>query len=201
MKVNKKKIIYLISPNKISLDFYQNLNEILSFKKVDIFQMRFKNYTQKRKIYIGKKVREICKKNKVKFIVNDDPLLAKKLNADGCHIGQNDVDIKIAKKILTNKIVGVTCHNSKKLAKIAINNGADYIAFGSFYKTQTKKVNHYARLDILKWAKNNFKIPIIAIGGINNLNFKKLIHSGASMVAISGFIWGQNFPTKRIKLF
>ena len=116
--------------------------------------MRFKNYTQRRKIDIGKKVREICKKNKVKFIVNDDPLLAKKLNADGCHIGQNDVDIKIAKKILNNKIVGVTCHNSKKLAKIAIDNGADYIAFGSFYKTQTKKVNHYARLDILKWAKN-----------------------------------------------
>ena len=90
---------------------------------------------------IGKKIRQLCKKNNVKFIVNDDPILAKKLNADGCHLGQKDMNIKEAKKIIGNKIIGITCHNSIKLAKEAIKNRANYIAFGAFFPTKTKKLN------------------------------------------------------------
>ena len=94
MKINKKKFIYLISPNKITYSFYNNLKLVLKTGKVSFFQLRLKNYSQNKKIIIGEKIKNICKKNKVKFIINDDPLLAVKLNADGCHLGQKDMDIK-----------------------------------------------------------------------------------------------------------
>ena len=95
--------------------------------------MRLKKYSLKQKILIGKKIQQICKKNNIKFIVNDDPILSKKLNADGCHLGQKDMTYKNARKIIGNKIIGVTCHNSIKLAKAAIKENADYIAFGAFF--------------------------------------------------------------------
>ena len=101
--------------------------------------MRFKKYSFEKKIFLGKKIKHLCKKNNVKFIVNDDPILAKKLNADGCHLGQKDTNIKEAKKIIGNKIIGITCHNSIKLAKEAVKNKANYIAFGAFFPTKTKK--------------------------------------------------------------
>ena len=100
-----------------------------------------------------KKVKKICKKNKVKFIVNDDPLLALKLNADGCHLGQKDMKIKIAKKILSKKIIGITCHNSINLAKKAIRAKADYIAFGAFNQSKTKKTKYVASIKILNKVK------------------------------------------------
>ena len=103
--------------------------------------MRFKKYSFEKKILIGKKIRQSCKKNNVKFIVNDDPVLAKKLNADGCHLGQKDMNIKEAKKIIGNKIIGITCHNSIKLAKEAIKNKANYIALGAFFQQKQKKLN------------------------------------------------------------
>ena len=127
MRINKKKFIYLISPNKISNhDFYSDLCAILETKKISFFQLRLKNTSNKRKFLIGKKIKKICKKYNVNFIVNDDPILARKLNADGCHLGQKDMKINKARKILKNKIIGITCHNSIKLAKIAISNKADY---------------------------------------------------------------------------
>ena len=98
LRINKKKFIYLISPNKITQYFYQNLKLVLKTGKVSFFQLRLKNYSLKQKITIGKKIKNICKENKVKFLINDDPLLALKLNADGCHLGQKDMDIEIAKK-------------------------------------------------------------------------------------------------------
>ena len=106
MKIYKKKFIYLISPNKITNQFYRNLNEVLGSGKVSFFQMRLKKYSFKQKIFIGKKISQICKKNNVKFLINDDPFLAKKLNADGCHLGQKDTDIIEARKIIGNKIIG-----------------------------------------------------------------------------------------------
>ena len=112
LKISKKKFIYLISPNKISSSFYKNLKLILKTGKVSFFQLRLKSYSQNKKMIIGKKIKNICKKNKVKFIINDDPLLALKLDADGCHLGQKDMNIKTAKKILGKKIIGITCHNS-----------------------------------------------------------------------------------------
>ena len=154
------------------------------------------------KLLIGKKIQKICKKNKVKFIVNDDPLLAKKLNADGCHLGQNDMPLKDARKIIGERILGVTCHNSIQLAKKAIKEGADYLAFGAFYGSNTKKTKFIASTKILNETKKLTKIPLVAIGGINSKNYKNLLLNKANFLAISGYIWNNKKykPTKAIKL-
>jgi thiamine-phosphate pyrophosphorylase len=184
------KFVYLISPNKIKNDnFYSNLSLVLSSEKVTFFQLRLKKETSLNKLIIGKKIKKICKKYKVKFLVNDDPLLAKKLNADGCHLGQKDIDLTKARKILKKKIIGVTCHNSIKLAKKAIAFGADYLAFGAFYSSQTKKVKYKANLAIIKSVKKITSLPIVAIGGIKLNNYKKLLLNKANFLAISGYIW------------
>ena len=189
MKINKKKFIYLISPNKISSNFYQSLRLVLKTGKVGFFQLRLKKYSFKEKMLIGKKIKQICKKNNVKFLVNDDPLLAKKLDADGCHLGQKDMSISNARKIVGNKIIGITCHNSIGLAKTAIKEKASYIAIGAFFSTKTKKVKFKATTKILNRVKKLTKVPIVAIGGINFDNYKKLLLNNSNLLAISGYIW------------
>ena len=189
MKINRKNFIYLISPNKVHKNFYRQLNLVLKTGKVSFFQMRFKKYSSKKKYLIGTRIKKICKKNNVKFLVNDDPELAKKLNADGCHLGQKDTSIIKARKIIGNKIIGVTCHNSISLAKSAIKNKASYIAFGAFFTTKTKKVKHRATIKILNKAKKITKTPIVAIGGINSYNYKNLLLNNANFLAISSYIW------------
>ena len=189
MKINKKKFIYLISPNKISKNFYKNLQLIFKTGKVGFFQLRLKNCSLKQKFIIGKKIKNICKKNRVKFIINDDPLLTLKLDADGCHLGQKDMDLNKAKKILGKKIVGATCHNSIDLAKKAIKAKVNYIAFGSFYLSKTKKTKYRASIKILNKVKKFTKTPIVAIGGINSDNYKNLLLNKANFLAISGYIW------------
>ena len=189
MRISKKKFIYLISPNNIYPQFYQDLNKVLETRKVGLFQLRLKKYSFKQKILIGKKVQQICKKNSVKFIVNDDPILSKKLNADGCHLGQKDMNINSAKKIIGNKIIGITCHNSIKLAKAAIKEKASYITFGAFFFTKTKKVKFKAKIEILNKAKKLSQTPIVAIGGININNYKKLLLNNANLLAISSYVW------------
>ena len=151
--------------------------------------MRLKKYSFKEKILIGKKINQICKKNSVKFLVNDDPVLAKKLDTDGCHLGQKDMSISEARKIIGNKIIGITCHNSIKLAKTAIKEKASYIAFGAFFSSKTKKVKFKATTKILNKAKKLTKTPIVAIGGIDNKNYKKLLLNKANLLAISGYVW------------
>ena len=188
-KINKK-FVYLISPSKIrDKNFYTNLAFLLDSGKVSYFQLRLKKETNSKKLIIGKKIKKICKKYKVKFLINDDPLLAKKLNADGCHLGQKDMDLIKARKILKNKIIGVTCHNSIDLAKTAIKAGADYLAFGAFYASKTKIVKYKASLKILKSVKKITSLPIVAIGGIKFNNYKKLLLNKANFLAISGYIW------------
>ncbi len=189
MKINKNKFIYLVSPNKIPNSFYGNLKFVLKTGKVSFFQLRLKSYSQNKKIIIGKKIKKICKKNNVKFIINDDPLLALKLDADGCHLGQKDMNIKTAKKILGKKIIGITCHNSMNLAKKAIKAKADYIAFGAFNQSKTKKTKYVASVKILNKVKKLTKIPTVAIGGINAVNYKNLLLNNANFLAISGYIW------------
>ena len=189
MKIDKKKFIYLISPNKISGKFYQNLDKILVTGKVSFFQMRLKKYTLKKKISIGNRIKKICKKQNVKFLINDDPLLTKIINADGCHLGQKDMDIIEAKKIIPKKIIGVTCHNSIKLAKIALKNKADYLAFGAFFSTKTKKVKYKAKIKILNEVKKITKAPLVAIGGINHTNYKKLLLNNSDFLAMSSYVW------------
>ena len=192
MKQNKtnKKFIYLISPNKIEDEnFYINLSLVLRSGKISFFQLRLKKETNQNKLIIGKKIKKICKKHKVKFLINDDPLLAKKLNADGCHLGQKDMDLIKARKILKNKIIGITCHNSINLAKNAIKAGADYLAFGAFYASKTKMVKYRASITILKSIKKITSLPIMAIGGIKHNNYKKLLLNKANFLAISGYVW------------
>ena len=189
MRYNRKKFIYLISPLKINKLFYNNLIDVLKQKNVGFFQLRLKKDTFKKKFIIGRRIQKICKRFNVKFLINDDVFLAKELNADGCHLGQTDMDIFKARKLIVNKIIGITCHNSIKLARKAIENKADYIAFGAFNSTKTKNVKHKASVNLLKKARKITKIPIVAIGGINSNNYKKLILNKANFLAISGYIW------------
>jgi len=203
LRINKKKFIYLISPNKIlNNNFYVNLSKVLESQKVGFFQLRLKNTKIQKLVVIGKKVKKICKKFNVKFIINDDPFLAIKLNADGCHLGQSDMDINKARIILKNKIIGITCHNSMKLAKIAIRNKADYLAFGAFFNSKTKKTRFQSKINILRSINKMTKVPIIAIGGINSKNYKKLLLNKANFLAISGYIWNNKKykPSEAIKL-
>ena len=202
LRINKKKFIYLISPNKISNQrFFGDLVALFKSKKISFFQLRLKKTNNKKIFLIGKRVKKICKKYKVNFIINNNPYLAKKLNADGCHLGQKDMKINEARKILKNKIIGITCHNSIKLAKIAIKNKADYLAFGAFHASKTKKIRYKAKINILHSIKKISKIPIVAIGGINSKNYKKLLLNNANFLAISGYIWKNKKykPTEAIK--
>jgi len=189
LRYNKKKFIYLISPPKIERNFFKNLNEVLKQKKTSYFQLRLKRDSFKKKLVIGRKIQKICKKFKVKFLVNDDVYLSKKLNADGCHLGQSDMKIKEARKLIGKKIIGITCHNSIRLAKTAIKNKADYLAFGAFNSSKTKRVKYKASISLLKKARKITNTPIVVIGGINSKNYKNLLLNKANFLAISNYIW------------
>jgi len=184
-----KKLVYLISPNKIDKKFYSELDSVLSYGNVKFFQLRLKNFKFKNLVRISKKIKKITKKHKVNFLINDNYMVAVKSRADGCHMGQLDGSIKKAKIKLKNKIIGITCHNSKILARKAVEDKANYLAFGSFYKSKLKPDAKKANLSIIRWSKKNFKKPIVVIGGITNLNYKRLIRSGAKYIALSSFIW------------
>ncbi len=189
MKIDKQKFLYLISPLKINRDFYFNLSNVLKQKKVSFFQLRLKRESFKKKLLIGSKIKKICKKFDVKFLVNDDVCLAKKLNADGCHLGQNDMSVTEARKIIGNKIIGITCHNSIILAKKGLKQRVSYLAFGAFNNSTTKKIKYKASINLLKKVRKITKTPIVAIGGINSKNYKKLLLNKANFLAISGYIW------------
>ena len=186
-----KRYIYLISPNKIrGVKFYKKLNQVLKTNKIKYFQLRLKKISTPNLLKISKKIKKIVKKNNVKFLINDNPFVAKAVNADGCHIGQKDINFLTSRKILgKNKIIGITCHNSKKLALKAKKYGANYIAFGSFFKSSTKKSASKANLTILRWAKKKINMPTVAIGGINSSNYKKILSNRADFVACSNYIW------------
>ena len=198
-----KKFIYLISPNKIDKNFYNSLKKVLSSKKVQYFQLRLKNQKKKKLIQVSKKIIKITKFYNVKFVINDIHNLVKIIGADGCHLGQSDGNILKIRKRLKNKVIGVTCHNSKRLAKKAKAIGASYVAFGSFYKSKLKPKAKRANTKILSWAKRKLDLPVVAIGGINNKNYKNLIKQGANYIALSSFIWDNPKlkPDKAIKVF
>ena len=145
---------------------------------------------------------KICIKFNVKFLINDDVFIAKKLNADGCHLGQKDMNITKARKLIGKKIIGVTCHNSVKLSKIAVKNKAAYIALGAFNDSKTKKIKYRASINLLRKVKKITKTPVVVIGGINSNNYKNLLLNKANFLAISGYIWNNNKlkPIEAIKL-
>jgi len=200
-----KRYIYLISPQKIrGVGFYKELNNVLKTNKVKYFQLRLKKISTKNLLKISRKIKKITKKNKVKFLINDKPFIAKKIGANGCHIGQKDMNFMLARKILgENKIIGMTCHNSKKLALKAKKYGANYVAFGSFFKSSTKKTTFKANLAILRWAEKKINMPIVAIGGINSSNYRKILSCGADLIACSSYVWNNKKldPAAAIKKF
>ena len=200
-----KRYIYLISPKKIKgKNFFKQLDRVLKTNKVKYFQLRLKGISNQNLLKISKKIKKITKKNKVKFLINDKPIIAKRVDADGCHIGQKDINFKTSRKILgKNKIIGVTCHNSKKFALNAKKNGANYVAFGAFFKSSTKKTAFKANLEILRWAKKKINMPIVAIGGLNNSNYKKVLSNGADFIACSSYVWNNKKldPISAIKKF
>ena len=199
-----KKIVYLISPSEINKSFYNDLDKVLSNGNVKFFQLRLKRVNINNLLRIAKKTRKITRKYKVKFIINDYPYIAKLVDADGCHIGQKDMDFISSRKLLgKKKILGTTCHNSKKLALNAKKHGTNYIAFGAFFKSSTKKTIYRANLALLRWARKKINMPIVAIGGINNSNYKKILLNGANYIACSGYVWNNKNldPISAIKKF
>ena len=200
-----RRYIYLISPKKIrEPKFYKELNKVLKTNKIKYFQLRLKNISNSNLLKISRKIKKIVNKNKVKLIINDKPIIAKEVSANGCHIGQKDMNFFDTRKILgKNKIIGVTCHNSKKLALKAKIYGANYVAFGSFFRSSTKKTNFKANLEILRWAKKKINMPTVAIGGINSSNYKKILSNGADFIACSNYVWNNKKldPVSAIKKF
>ena len=200
-----KRYIYLISPQNIrGVKFYNTLNEVLKINKVKYFQLRLKKKPILKLIKIAKKIKKITQKNKVKLLINDKALAARAANADGCHIGQKDMNFFSCRKILgRKKIIGMSCHNSRKLALNAEKIGANYIAFGAFFKSSTKKTKYKANLALLRWARKKISMPVVAIGGINSSNYKKILSNGADFIACSNYVWNNKKldPVSAIKKF
>ena len=200
-----KRYIYLISPQKIrGVKFYKELHKVLKTNKVKYFQLRLKKISSRNLLIISKKIKKIVRKNNVKFLINDRPTVARTVGADGCHIGQKDMNLMSCRKILgKNKIIGITCHNSKNLALKAKRVNANYIAFGSFFKSSTKTSPFRANLAILRWAKKKINMPTVAIGGINSSNYKKILSNWADFIACSNYIWNNKKldPVTVIKKF
>jgi len=195
--------VYLITPNNLDKKFYFFLPKVLATKKVKFLQLRCKKSSAVKIQNHIKKILPISKKYSVKLIINDNAWIANKFKNVGFHLGQKDLLNKKNKIIIKKKIYfGITCHNSLDLAKKAIKLKANYIAFGAFFSTKTKKTKYIAKKKILLKAKN-FKTKIVAIGGITNQNYHELLENGADYIAVSSFVWkNKDFnPDQAIKLF
>jgi thiamine-phosphate pyrophosphorylase len=183
--------IYLISPPKIDVEaFAKTLQLALKTKKVPVFQMRLKGYKDAEIIEIGKKLLTICHQNQTLFILNDRFDLALKIGADGVHFGDQDGDIKVAKKTApVNFIIGASCYDSKHLAVEAIEAGADYVSFGTFYPSKTKNSKGKPTPEILEWCDEILDVQSVAIGGIDANNCKLLVNSKADFIAVISYVW------------
>jgi thiamine-phosphate pyrophosphorylase len=157
-----------------------------------IIQYRDKSFDYKKRKQQGRLLLKICHTYNIPLIINDDVNLAKEINADGVHLGKNDDNLKNVRKVLKDKIIGISCYNNLALAQQAQNNGADYIAFGSFFTSLTKPNAVIATLDLLKQARKKIVIPIVAIGGITPNNTKQLLDAGTDFIAVINGIFGQS---------
>jgi thiamine-phosphate pyrophosphorylase len=195
--------LYLISPLDVGGEFPAQLEAALSAGPVAAFQLRVKELEQHEAAALAEPLQAICAAHDVAFIVNDSVALAKRLKADGVHLGQGDGDVREARELLGRDAqIGVTCHNSRHLAMEAAEAGADYVAFGAFYPTATKAVEHVAELDTLqKWSFVT-EVPCVAIGGITSDNAKPLIDAGADFIAVSSAVWNHpQGPAEAVKAF
>jgi thiamine-phosphate pyrophosphorylase len=182
--------LYLLSPPSIGLDFADRLKAVAETVPIAAFQLRLKGLDDHAVARAGESVRQVCADLDIAFIVNDSIALAKRLGADGVHLGQSDGDPREARDILGRDAqIGVTCHNSRHLAMEAGDLGADYVAFGAFFQTDTKSVKDYADVELLSWWSSMFELPCVAIGGITAHNAQPLIAAGADFIAVSGAIW------------
>ena len=195
--------LYLISPLDVGGDFPARLEEALSAGPVAAFQFRVKDIDQHEAARLAEPLQAICAAHEVAFIVNDDVALAKRLKADGVHLGQGDGDPKEARRLLgPDTQIGVTCHDSRHLALDAGEAGADYVAFGAFFPTTTKAVEHHPEPEILTWWQGLFELPCVAIGGITTDNAKILVEAGADFLAVSGGVWAHpDGPAAAVRAF
>lgn len=185
--------LYLISPLDVGGDFPQRLDRALEAGKglTTAFQFRVKNVDQHEAARLAAPLQEVCAAHEVAFIVNDSIPLAKRLKADGVHLGQSDGDVREAREELGREMqIGVTCHASRHLAMEAGEAGADYVAFGAFFPSETKASEHRPEPDLLQWWSNLFEIPCVAIGGITPDNCGPLVQAGADFLAVSHAVWG-----------
>lgn len=195
--------LYLISPQETGGDFPDHLRAALSAAPVAAFQFRVKGLDQHKAADLAAPLQEICAEFDTAFIVNDDVALAKRLKADGVHLGQGDMPITEARAILGDDVqIGITCHDSRHLAMEAGEAGADYVAFGAFYPTQTKTVSHQADIEVLKKWSLIMEVPCVAIGGITPDNAEPLVAAGADFIAVSGAVWNDpKGPDNAVKRF
>ncbi|MEM8918755.1 MAG: thiamine phosphate synthase [Pseudomonadota bacterium] len=182
--------LYLISPTDVSGDFPDQLQAALSAGPVAAFQFRVKDISLDEAVVLAKPLQAICDEHDVAFVVNDDVELARKIEADGVHLGQGDMPLSDARALVGDKMqIGITCHDSRHLAMEAGEAGANYVAFGAFFPTQTKETTHRPEFDILIWWSTVMEIPSVAIGGITPENCEEVVNAGADFVAVSGAIW------------
>jgi thiamine-phosphate pyrophosphorylase len=182
--------LYLISPLDVGGEFPARLERALAAGPVAALQFRVKGVEQHEAARLAEPLQEICARHDVAFIVNDSIALAKRLKADGVHLGQDDGDVREAREELGREAqIGVTCHASAHLAMEAGEAGADYVAFGSFFPSETKASEHRPNLELLSRWQEVFEIPCVAIGGITPQNCGPLVSAGADFLAVSGAIW------------
>ena len=182
--------LYLISPLEVGGDFPARLEEALSAGPVAAFQFRVKGVDQHEAARLAEPLQRICEAHQVAFIVNDDSGLAKRIGADGVHLGQSDGDPREARALLGPAAqIGVTCHDSRHLAMEAGEAGADYVAFGAFFPTSTKETSHRPDPSILGWWTRIFEIPCVAIGGVTPENGRGLVEAGADFLAVCSYVW------------
>ncbi|MEO5937487.1 MAG: thiamine phosphate synthase [Sphingomonas sp.] len=183
--------LYLVSPLDVTGGFADRLARALDVGPVAAFQFRVKDVDQHEAARLAEPLQRLCADREVAFIVNDSVSLAKRLGADGVHLGQGDGDPREARAALGPDVqIGVTCHDSRHLAMEAGDAGADYVAFGAFYPTTTKQTEHRPDPVILSWWSALFELPSVAIGGITPANAAPLVAAGADFIAVSNAVWG-----------
>ena len=194
--------LYLISPQEVGGGFPDRLKAALEPGIARAFQLRVKNVDEHELARLAEPLQRICADADVAFIVNDSVSLAKRLGADGVHLGQGDGDIREARAALGPPVqIGKTCHDRRHLAMEAGEAGADYVAFGAFYPTTTKPSDYRPDPSILSWWSTLFEIPCVAIGGISAGNARPLVDAGADFIAVCQAVWGKDNPAAAVRAF
>lgn len=189
--MSRRARLYLITPPAVELAaFSRALEDALSGGDVACVQLRLKDVADDEALRVGAALKPIVQGADAAFILNDRPDLAARLDADGVHVGQSDASYAEARRLMgKERIVGVTCHNSRDLAYDAAEAGADYVAFGAFYPTGTKAPSHWAEPEILSIWQETMETPCVAIGGITVENVEPLVQAGADFLAVSAGVW------------